>query len=696
MLASANYTLAIINDGATGPEGPEGPQGPAGTPRMLGVQTLGLQMQLRGFLDDGTFGASSGYVYIDSRRLTISQVDYTVSSSATRGGFIIIDTTSTPRFVAIAPDGSGVTEWRDFNDSSMVMNPYAVIGEFHVADQAVVANMITPMLCDSFVKRYFMSLIADETSDSIENLNKWAEAVGVEKIFTAMAAFEAFINLLHVNHLDVTSGGLNFSVSPSGYQDTSGTKYALIRITDGNNNELLSLNGKDKRLILNPDGGVWKGDLDVRNSDDTMVLKTQKASTSGTVSSSPSGSLYSIAALKTGSGIVESASPSAASGTYSSKTISKACYRASSGKLQFGSLSQSINTNGLEYPNYRTWSSGALGTRLGAGKVKVTLTGSDAESAYFKRNGTTITGWTGSGVKNFEYAYSASDYYEIGVRKTADEYQIYRFEKVTYEVVDVIDGSAYWEQVSSSITSWTPIYHETGTLPDDAEIGTRKSIYYLYDERTETDYYDNSASITLSFESTDSYPAGFAFVNSDGSFSTIPYLSGYMDHDTNPITLNGWASSSNKPYLSGSDLIAGFSAFAIGLVSPVSPGSSSLTGFQPVGESNSPLSSVANVVNNGSSITFISAGGSRTVNAFGGNGTSVGVYNALAASVLRVTQPAGIIVESINRANANVSIGSSGAPFLAAHSQTFYGNLSGNVNSQGNHASYQVWGAVFN
>ena len=87
-------TIPVVNDGPVGDKGEPGDQGPPGNPKMLGIHTSGLQIQLRGFYDDGTFGDSTGYVYIGSERVIVSQADYAVSSSATRSGFIIIDSSS--------------------------------------------------------------------------------------------------------------------------------------------------------------------------------------------------------------------------------------------------------------------------------------------------------------------------------------------------------------------------------------------------------------------------------------------------------------------------------------------------------------------------------------------------------------------------------------------------------------------------
>jgi hypothetical protein len=363
--------------------------------------------------------------------------------------------------------------------------------------------------------------------------------------------------------------------------------------------------------------------------------------------------------------------------------------------LKFGSLA-SGHLTATSASTYTTWASGALGARLGAGTVKIQASRLRAEEAYIKRNGVNLT-WSGT-TFSAEYAYSASDYYEIGVRKAEDFHDEYKYDWVRYEVVDIIEGEAYWAEISSGTTGWTTSWYTTDDLPSSASIGTKKNIYWLADEQTVSTEYSNNASITLSFESANSYPAGFVFVNTDGSYTTLPYTAGYIDHDTHPIVLNSWASASNKPYINGDDLISGFaSGYPVGQALSVAPASSSAS-MTPVGGSADSISSVATVINNGASITFISASDSMTVNGFGGNGTAVGVYSVLAASVVKVTQSAGVTTESIMPANANVSLGSSGNKMYAAHVQNFYGafngNLAGNVNSSG--TSNTVWGAVFN
>jgi len=588
------------------------------------------------------------------------------------------------------------------NQNQITYEPYTggstvtvryLIGKFKKSGSAITEiSLLQPTSTDTFNKERFMEVLANRDWGEFGD---WAEALGVTQIFQSLAAWDFFADNIRANRIYINSGGLKFEVSPDGYNG----QYAIIKIMDSSNNVLFSIDGQNKKLTLNPTGGTWRGDLDVKNSDGTTVLKTQLGYTGATVASSPSGSLYSISALKSGSGVAISTTPANASGSYAGKTISKACYREASGKLQFGSLSANINSNSTTYPNYETWLSGALGTRLGAGKVKITVTGSYAGSAYLKRNGSQVAGWNGSGTAYFEFDYNSADYYQLGVKKRVTYSTTYYYDWEKYEAYDV-GGETFWMQIDSGrIATSSP--RNQGSLPDSAPEGTKKTLYFLDYTDEDEDYWDNTASITMIFESTYSYSAGFVFVNSDGSFSTIPYLVGYMDHDTNPITLNSWASSSYASYISGSDLIATFaSSFPTGQTLPVSSGSSSVSSYYPVGASNSPLSSIASVTNNGSSITFTSAGGVRTVYAFGGNGSSEGVYHALSASVVKVTQPAGMIVESLSRANANVAIGASGSPFFAVYAQNIYGalngNLTGNVNSSSNYSSYKVWGAVAN
>jgi len=72
-------TGAKGDKGDTGPKGEPGEQGPSGNPGAVGVNPNGNLIQVAGFEDDGTFGASTGIVYNGSTPIHINNADYTVN-----------------------------------------------------------------------------------------------------------------------------------------------------------------------------------------------------------------------------------------------------------------------------------------------------------------------------------------------------------------------------------------------------------------------------------------------------------------------------------------------------------------------------------------------------------------------------------------------------------------------------------------
>ncbi|WP_319758421.1 tail fiber domain-containing protein [uncultured Sphaerochaeta sp.] len=65
--------------GASGPKGDTGEQGPPGNPGAVGVNPNENLIQVAGFEEDGSFGASTGIIYNGSTPISINNAEYTVN-----------------------------------------------------------------------------------------------------------------------------------------------------------------------------------------------------------------------------------------------------------------------------------------------------------------------------------------------------------------------------------------------------------------------------------------------------------------------------------------------------------------------------------------------------------------------------------------------------------------------------------------
>ncbi|NLF35470.1 MAG: hypothetical protein GX585_05835 [Clostridiales bacterium] len=641
---------------------------------------------------------SAGIIEIGGVKYTVPPKTVTITN--TGQGYIGFDT-SDPEiyYVKMVPQTSSVS-WLDFNDLVTAPTISHVIGKFTANTSSISgAEIFRAQPLSSFIESHFMDVLATEV---YEDMATWASAMGINSVFEKLAVFDLFANAIKANRIEIGDiDTLKFEVLPDGYQVGS-TTYPVFRLMKGPT-MLISIDGYNKKLEMNPDSGFWKGDLDIMNTDGTVVVRTvKKESATTSTSANPSGSIYKLDSLKSESSVSISSTPATASGSYGGKTISKACFRTTSGKLQYGGKSGSVTSSNVTYPNYHTWQSGALGTNLGAQKVKVTVIGGShggTAVCYFKKNGVTQS-WTGNGSASFTFDYSPTDYYEIGAKTYRSTYTQYQYNWAYWQAYDDAGGTS-WNQIDYGYTESTS-EKDTSGLPAWAPEGTIVRVYTYVGSYEDYRDYTSYASITMTFESTNSYGAGFVFINTDGSYSTLGFTTGFLRHSTYPITLNGWASSSHLSYVSGSDVISQFSAFSIGQTYTTNPASSSVSNYTPADGINSALSSIAFVTNNGSSITFTSATSSRTINAFGSDGGTIGVYSALAVSVTKMVKTAGIITETIKRTpdNANATIGESDAPFKAAYAETFIGKLTGHVNGSASAVdpgnTNKVWGAVAN
>ena len=106
-------------------------------------------------------------------------------------------------YIDFSSDGTtSVTEWKDHETDEVIEDGF-VLAEIRMngADIRSVA-VITPRRFDAYEKTRFMEIL---NSGNLDDINIAAEALGVERVFTKVAALEAFIDVLRANEALITA-----------------------------------------------------------------------------------------------------------------------------------------------------------------------------------------------------------------------------------------------------------------------------------------------------------------------------------------------------------------------------------------------------------------------------------------------------------------------------------------------------------
>jgi hypothetical protein len=122
----------------------------------------------------------------------------------------VVWTGSAVQFVIMEPQQSGVN-WLPYNGGSAIGVQY-ILGKFKKTGTTIYdIATITPISPDGFTKEHFMEILADRDSDQFE---AWAEALGVEQLFESLAVWDFFADKIKVNTLEIskTVGGELFKL----------------------------------------------------------------------------------------------------------------------------------------------------------------------------------------------------------------------------------------------------------------------------------------------------------------------------------------------------------------------------------------------------------------------------------------------------------------------------------------------------
>jgi len=665
-------TPVSADPGATGPVGEPGATGPAGNPGMLGLWSSGDYLYLDGFKDDGEIGNGFGYAYINGIRQSI--VAHNDELSSTGMGYVIYNPSWSPtvQFVKIIPD-SGVVAWKDYNTSSITYSKTGthVLGKFNRSSTEGIKDMtiINPIMVASFEVTNFMGIMADSNaSGDFDSFATWADAMGVSQIFESLAVWGLFANLIEANKLRVGGGteenGFLFKAEMVNGQAIIEAWY------DGE--KVFGIDGNTGAVEISGTG-KFGGEIE----SDPLTTKEYLAGTAIPVTTLIK-IIYSVAELKTK--VVVTTTPTTLAGSFDGITISKGCFRATAGKLSYGGNSFSVTS--LTSTSAEQTNSYTIPTMLGSQKLIITAS-KTYSSGRLLVNGVAQT-WDGYALSK-TIDYHAGDIILCGATRRTTHRTEHRYTKLYYKCYR--DWS--WNLYSTTTTSWSSVSRTTGaSLPSDPEAGDTFSIYTNEQTHIDTNYYSNSVSVTLAFESTLSYNAGFVFISNLGVYKTLEFLEGFLKESDYPITLGTWVGSSNKDYISGTDFYTAFDSLTLGVNTPCT---GSITyGTEGVA---SVTESVIYVTKGSTSIMFQKTNGTFVeIKKWGGNGSLDGSYSALSWSITPTFQISEVL---FNNLNPKTAISTIGKDTTAGKITNYYGvNVNATtLNSSG--SSNKVYGKTY-
>ena len=119
----------------------------------------------------------------------------------------------------VTSDGSVNTlQWVDINTGESFTEAYLLAEIAMNGDTIDSVTIIEPRTLKAYSKTYFMSLM---NSGNMEDINAFAEALGIERVFMRVAAMEAFIHSLSANDIELIRDelrGLTGAIHSTGYK----------------------------------------------------------------------------------------------------------------------------------------------------------------------------------------------------------------------------------------------------------------------------------------------------------------------------------------------------------------------------------------------------------------------------------------------------------------------------------------------
>ncbi len=255
-IAIGQITLVDVLDGEQGLPGVPGAQGPAGTPGFLGLIVSGSTLSLKGYDADGILQASIGYIYIDGSRYAVPEYSLTLTNSGQ--GYILFNPNwiASVRFAKMFVDDSNIV-YKDYNTFAILDSNAYIIGRFNRDSIIYNAEVLNPQTTQSFQISKFMEIL---NSGDVNDINRWAAALGITQVFESIAVLKAFVDKLTVNRVE----------SPDYEEDSSGIPtdgYLLDSVTK----MMKAVNAVFYNLRVY--GGTFEGSL-IHDSFETVEAKT--------------------------------------------------------------------------------------------------------------------------------------------------------------------------------------------------------------------------------------------------------------------------------------------------------------------------------------------------------------------------------------------------------------------------------------
>ena len=185
-----------------------GPHGLRGNYKGLGYIVVGTNSVVFAGIDN------DGKPTKDLIELTIGNTKYNVQadsftlSGAQEAYYLICPITDNTLqslkvvYPTVNADGTTSTlEWRDVDSEEVFTSGY-VLAEIGMNGDAIRdVTIIEPRSLVAYSKTFFMSLM---NSGEMQDVNAFAEALGIERVFERVAAMEAFIHKLFANEIELT------------------------------------------------------------------------------------------------------------------------------------------------------------------------------------------------------------------------------------------------------------------------------------------------------------------------------------------------------------------------------------------------------------------------------------------------------------------------------------------------------------
>ena len=186
-------------------------QGPTGLPgdyMSLGYVIVGTNSIIYAGLDkNGEPSKDKIRITLGGVPIQFNSVYFTLTGTHTRYFLVapIIDTKISPLDVVYITteyiDGKNVLQWKSFGTGEVYSDGYVLSEITMQGDSIEYVSVITPRRFGSYIGTYFMGLLNDGDKDDIDAV---AEAMGIERVFEKVAAYQAFIKELFANDIELT------------------------------------------------------------------------------------------------------------------------------------------------------------------------------------------------------------------------------------------------------------------------------------------------------------------------------------------------------------------------------------------------------------------------------------------------------------------------------------------------------------